>query len=232
MTANSSTAYPAEYYYPEFIDNRPDDPLKPPPTNISLTSSIDNGIGSTTKIPANVVATPKKPLNKKQQSPPPKTTNLAFDIVTNQGLADTDITQSVKTNPKKNLLRDPAERNIPRLIVDNSIIQQAVRTPRVPTTNLDNEFSEQAINYNQTASYNQTNHQIKPHANGYANGDLTNKRKSHDLTKKQTIKYVEDEQPIDDYWKKEVHIDDEGVVTIEVRYADFHTQKSLFVHFN
>jgi hypothetical protein len=203
MTSNPSLAYPAEYYYPEFIDNRPDDPLKPPPAHFSLKSSIEHGIGSTAKIPTNVTiptttiaaatTTPrKKPLNKTQAS-----TNLVSDINTNQGLADTDITQTVIADPKKSLLRDPAERNIPRLIVDNNAIQQAVRTSRLHRTNLD-----------------QTNNDKRHLANGY----LTNQTKFRDLTSQEKIKYIEDEQPIDDYWKKEVRIDDEGVVTIEVRF--------------
>jgi hypothetical protein len=38
------------------------------------------------------------------------------------------------------------------------------------------------------------------------------------LTKQQPIQHVEHEQPVDDYWKKEVYIDDEGAVTIEVSF--------------
>jgi len=209
MTANSSLAYPAEYYYPEFIDNRPDDPRKSSSTNLPLTTSINNGIGSSTKIPTDVTIIKKKSLIKKQPS-----TNLALDIVTDQGLPYTDITEAVKTDPKKNLLRDPAERNIPRLIVDDSVIKQSVRTPRIITTNLDYGF-EQATNFNQI------NHGITPFSNGNINGDLINTTKFQNSTKQKKIKFVDDEQPIDDYWKKEVHIDDEGVVTIEVRFLYF-----------
>jgi hypothetical protein len=221
MTSNSSLAYPVEYYYPEFIDNRTDDPRKSPPSTIPLTRSIDNGIGST-KIPVNTTITRKQPLKKKQTS-----TGVALDIATDQGLPATDITKTVKTDPKKNLLRDPAERNIPRLIVDQNIIQQSSRTPRRFTTNLDNDFAEQKLNSNQIN--NEKNFLV----NGHANGDLKNKIKSRDLTKQQTIKYVEDEQPIDDYWKKEVYIDNEGVVTIEVRFYYFNSKKFIdLIFFN
>jgi hypothetical protein len=194
MTTNPALAYPAEYYYPEFIDNRYDDPRKSPPTNLPVTSSIDNGVGSsttTTKTTAPTIL--KKPVNKK-----PVVTSLALDIVTNQGLPDTDLTKAVKTDPKKSLLRDPAERNIPRLIVDDSVIKQAVRTPKIVTTNLDYSFEQKP--------YSNRN---KPIANGHMNGGLT---------KQQPIQHVEHEQPVDDYWKKEVYIDDEGAVTIEVSF--------------
>jgi len=206
MASNSPLAYPVEYYYPEFIDNRTDDPRKSPPSTIPLTRSIDNGIGST-KIPVNTTITRKQPLKKKQTS-----TDLALDIATDQGLPATDITKTVKTDPKKNLLRDPTERNIPRLIVDQNIIQQSSRTPRF-TTNLDNDFAEQKLNSNQI-----NNERNSLANNGHVNGVLINQTKPYDLTKQQKIRYVEDGQPIDDYWKKEVYIDDEGVVTIEVRF--------------
>jgi len=206
MTSNAPLAYPAEYYYPEFIDNRPDDPRKSPPSKVPLTKSIDNGVGST-KIPVNTRVTRKKVVKKKHRS-----TGLVSNISINQGAADKDITQAVKTDPKKSLLRDPAERNIPRLIVDQSVIQQSVRTPRIVTTNLDNDFAEQKLNSNQIINEKQSL------ANSHVNGVLINQTKPYDLTQQQKIRYVEDGQPIDDYWKKEVYIDDEGVVTIEVRF--------------
>ena len=218
MTSNSSLTYPAEYYYPEFIDSRPDDPRISPPSRLPLTTSIDNGFGSSTKVPTTVEHTDetiikKKPINKKLTS-----TNLALNIVTDQGLPDADITQTVRTDPKKNLLRDPAEKNIPRLIVDDSVLKQAIRTPRIITTNLDDNFEQTS-----TTKFDQINNgrtsMANGHANGYVNGDLTYKTKSYESPKQQTVKFVEDEQPIDDYWKKEVFIDDEGVVTIEVRFS-------------
>lgn len=210
MTSNSNLAYPAEYYYPEFIDNRPEDPRKSPPKALQLTESIDNGIG-VTKIPITTI-TPRKIVKNK----PSTTKNVPLDIITDQGLPDADITKSVRTDPKKNLLRDPAEKNIPRLIVDSNLIQQTVRTPRRPVTNLDNDFNGQGYNYNQLNNDNKTL------TNGHVNGDLT---------KKQKIKYVEEEPPIDDYWKKEVHINDEGVVTIEVRYVFFYIGiRKKFIH--
>ena len=62
--------------------------------------------------------------------------------------------------------------------------------------------------------------------NGYANGDLTNKTKFREIPKQQqhqqNIRFAEQEQPpIDDYWKQEVRINDEGVVTIEVKHSFF-----------
>ena len=47
--------------------------------------------------------------------------------------------------------------------------------------------------------------------NGHINIDLINKTKSYEVGKQQTVKYADEEQqPIDDHWKKEVHIDDHG----------------------
>ena len=208
MTSNPSLAYPAEFYYPEFLDNRPDDPRVLPPKSLPLTASIDNGVGSTPKISTNKSTILKKKPSDKNQPP----ISLALDIVTDQGLPDADITQAATTDPKKSLVRDPAERNIPRLIVDDSILKQAVRTPRISTTNLDDN-AEQTIN----TSY--TNNRRVSIPNGRANGDLTHKTRSHQIPRQQTVKFVENEQPpVDDYWKKEVYIDDEGLVTIEVRF--------------
>jgi len=74
-------------------------------------------------------------------------------------------------------------------------MKQAVRTPKITATNLDNDFE-------QTTNSNQINNGKKPLSNGHINGDLTNITRSHNSTKQKTIKFVEDEQPIDDYWKK------------------------------
>ena len=43
MNDNSSLAYPAEYYYPEFIYSRPDDPHTSSPLQLPLGTSVDNG---------------------------------------------------------------------------------------------------------------------------------------------------------------------------------------------
>ena len=214
MTSNAPPSYPAEYYYPEFIDSRLDDPLKSPNRVLPVTASIDDGKGASTKISTTTTTTTTKPtsMQKKSYNKQQPPTNIALDIVTDQGLPDTDITKAVITDPKKNLVRDPAERNIPKLIVDDSIIKQAVRTTKIVTTNLDD------VN-------DQTNNTAYP-VNGYANGDLTNKTKFREIPKQQqhqqNIRFAEQEQPpIDDYWKQEVRINDEGVVTIEVKRSFF-----------
>ncbi|CAF1021500.1 unnamed protein product [Rotaria sp. Silwood1] len=210
MTSNSSLNYPAEYYYPEFLESRPDDPLKSPSSRLPITTSIDNGIGSSTRVSTyienkNETKTKKTPINTKQS-----VTNIAHNVVIDQGLPDVDITRSLKIDPKKNLLRDPAARNIPRLIVDDNVIKQAVvRSPKIiPTTNLDD-------NLQQTTKVNQINQIQQPLPYNYLNGNLTNKIQPYEPIKQYPISYVENQQPIDDYWKKEVLIDNEGVVTIE-----------------
>ncbi len=181
MTYTSPPAYPAEYYHPEFIESRTDDPRLSPPAP-PLSTAVATIVNRSTK--------PKK--------------NLAIDVVTDHGLPDTDITELVKTDPKKSLIRDPVERNIPRLIVDENVLKQAIRTPTFPVTNLDdNETIDSKKTPTKYPKENRPN-QTKPIA--------SMKKSPH-----QIVKVVEDEPPIDEYWKKELLIDDEGVVNIEVR---------------
>jgi hypothetical protein len=121
MTSSSSPPYPAEYYYPEFINSRPDNPIippsKPPPLSESVTV-IKNDERSTNQI--------KKSRKK----------NLAVNVVTDHGLADVDITTAAKSDFKKNLIRNPAEKNIPKLIVNKNIVKQSVRFPANPITEI------------------------------------------------------------------------------------------------
>ena len=215
MTTNSSSGYPAEYYYPEFIDSRSDDPLKLAPSHLSLTTSVDKGTGSTTQTSTNIeqtkeTTTKTKTTNKKQPS-----IRVAPAVVTAQGLPEIDITQSSKTDPKKSLLRDPASRNIPRLIVDDSIIKQKSLAPKITTTNIDNKPDS-------VTKSNQINNGKHSFSHGQSNGDLRGIMQSHESTRQpSTTKYIRSQQSIDDYWKKEVVIDREGVVTIEVRVLYF-----------
>ena len=51
---------------------------------------------SSTTIPINETTIKTKPITKKQPL-----ASLAIDVVTDQGLPDVDITQAVKTDPKK-----------------------------------------------------------------------------------------------------------------------------------
>lgn len=234
MTSNDSDlAYPAEYYYPEFLENRPEDPRKSPSNDLPFATAIENAIGSSSHMPIKTTkptssgTTPRKKAIDKNRSAP----TLAADIATDQGLPATDITEATKTDPKKSLVRDPAERNIPKLIVDDKILKQSVRTPRVVTTNLDDSFGQtaypgQTTYPGQTAYPGQTgygypnNYDPKSAANGYANGGITDRSKTASTlaSKQQKVKYAdEEEEPIDDYWKNELRIDDDGAVTVEVR---------------
>ncbi|CAF2905133.1 unnamed protein product [Rotaria sp. Silwood2] len=210
MTSNSSLNYPVEYYYPEFLESRSDDPLKSPSSRLPITTSIDNGIGASTQVPINIqhkndTSIKRKPINTNQPL-----TNIAHNIVTDQGLPDVDITRSLKTDPKKNLLRDPAARNIPRLIVDDNVIKQTViRPPKIiSTTNLDD-------NLQQITKVNKINHVQQPLPYTYTNEYLTNQIQPYELMQQYPVSYVENQQVIDEHWKKEVLIDNEGVVTIE-----------------
>ena len=177
MISPSPPVYPAEYYYPEFTDNRQDEPRKSLPARSLLSTTI------------NIEQPKKKPER-----------NLAVDIVTNHGLAAADITAASRINPRTNLIRDPAEKNIPKLTIDENVLKNTIRTPVYPITNLDDQ------------QYFQSN----PIPNEYTNRELP-----HIVQQQpQVVRYIGYEQPvvIDNYWKKEVLIDDKGVVAIEVRF--------------
>ncbi len=182
MTSNSPTAYPAEYYHPEFIENR----------------SVSSHVSYPTSSPP-LSTSIKATTNSTKQ----RTKNVAMNIVTNHGLPDSDINESAKTDPKKYLIRDPGERNIPKLIVDENMLKQNMRSPTLLSINHEHN----------------KNLESKPIPNGHTNENfmkrtrpITSIRKQH-----QVVKFAEDQQPIDEYWKKEILIDDEGVVAIEVR---------------
>ena len=230
MTSTSSLAYPAEYYYPEFIDSRTDDPRVFAPPRQPLTAAIDNGTGSSTKIPTivqqvNETDAKKKPSNKKRSS-----ITLALDVATNQGLPDADITRAVKTDPKKSLLRDPVERNIPRLIVDDSLFRQTM----IATTMGHNPPESEEPEEPRMATIPTDSRKSVP--NGHVNGDLRSKSKmsynarSAAAMRQQNLQFIQEEPPIDDYWKKEVHIDEEGGVSIEV--GEFSDRVTLSPSFN
>ena len=230
MTSTAPLAYPAEYYYPEFIDSRIDDPRISVPTRFPLKTSVDNGIGSSTQIPASFqhvdeLDVSKKPSNKKQGL-----TTLRLDVATNQGLPDTDITQAVRTDPKKNLLRDPVERNIPRLIVDDSLFSKNMLTAGLGDNPL--PFAEPV----ETKTGKKPGDGRKSVSNGHINGGPRSKSKmSHaamsvPVMRQQSLAFIEEEPPIDNYWQKEVHIDEEGGVSIEV--GEPVNQVTLSLRFN
>jgi hypothetical protein len=127
---------------------------------------------------------------------------LSIGVATKHGLPGVDIAELSKTDPQKSLIRDPAERNLPRLIVNEDVIKQTIYAP----TNLDNNQNiETKQNSNEDLS-NKTTKLLKPF-------------KKRQLQKHQIVQIVEDEPPIDEYWKKEILVDDQGVVAIEVRIS-------------
>ncbi|UJR27745.1 hypothetical protein I4U23_009020 [Adineta vaga] len=143
------------------------------------------------------------------RQPVQSSARLGGNIVTNQGLPDSDMTQTMRIDPKTNLVRDPAERNIPKLIVDDSVIRQSVRTSNGDAMNSGSTFD-------QTNRYNQLNNGTMSMDNRHINGDIINRTKHYNSEKQRSGMYPDDEQKIiDDRWKKEVFIDDQGVVSIE-----------------
>jgi len=190
---------PAENYYPEFIHSRPGDPQSSSPLQLPLVTPVHNGIASSTK-----VFTPLPQINELPINEQPTSTRLAVNVATNQGLHDNEMIETTRTDPRKNLLRNPAQTNLPRLIVDDSVIRQTLQTPRITPINLD-------YHYEQIARYHQMNY-------AQTNGNLMNMVQPYDPGNLQTVKYADDEPPTDNYWKKEVRVDDKGVVTIEVRF--------------
>ncbi len=113
MISPSPPVYPAEYYYPEFIDSRSDDPRLSPPRPPSLSKSVTS--------------------TKSLQQLTNWTKNLAINVVTHHVLPAVGINESAKIDPQKSLIRDPIERNIPRLIVN-----QHIYSSTIPVANLDN----------------------------------------------------------------------------------------------
>jgi hypothetical protein len=229
MSSSPPLAYPAKYDYPEPIENRPDNPSQSPPSYLSFLTSVDNGIGSSNNNPTNLEYTHEttdktKSINKEKTSD-----SLALDVRTDQDLPGSGITQLSKIDPNKNLLRSPMEKTIPKLIVDENVIKQALRASSIISTNLDDNWEDRTKS-------NQINNAQKSIPNGHINRDLQTKPRGlmkfirfpskqkfiKYPTKRQTIKLVEDEQPVDDYWKKEMTIDDEGAVHINVRFHLLH----------
>jgi hypothetical protein len=127
MTSTSSPAYPAEYYYPEFINSRPDNPILPPRKPPSLSGSIS--------VARKIESRKKK---------------LSHNVVTDHGLPEIDINKAVNTDPKKNLIRDPTENNIPKLIVNENIVKQ-VRFATIP-----NGYSNEDLSNKSRKSQDQT----------------------------------------------------------------------------
>lgn len=225
MTSNPRVAYPAEYYYPEFLENRTDDPRKSPlnPPTIapaSTTASVHEGFESR-KQPTVVFRETSEIVPRKsiKNQPRREAQSLSIDIVTNQGLADTDITKAARIDPKKNLIRDPVDRNIPRLIVDQGLLQKSLKTPRLDADNQDSKPTE---------SFDPTK---KPKAlldprsgfqNGFPNNDFQNSmRKTPNPSLNGSYvhpsSYFQQEKPpVDDFWKKELKINDDGVVSVQV----------------
>lgn len=212
MATNSSLDYPAEYYYPEFIESRPDDPLKITKPRVPATTLIEKSVVSSTQVPIKVEPKNDPIIQKKSTTKREPMPSLGLDVATDQGLPDIDITRTLQTDPKKSLLRDPASRNIPRLIVDDNVIKQTGRTPRIKTTNLDNAELEKQKKAAEAKPVPQTA------PTSYPYGNDANQMGYYDYSQQYPVSYVEDQKAYDDYWKKQMLIDNEGVVTIEVSF--------------
>jgi len=128
-------------------------------------------------------------------------------ITTDQGLPDKDITDALRTDPRKNLIRDPSERNIPKLNFDEKIFQQSF----IQTTNLDDK--EEILQPYQLVNQSFSNQYRAPSF-----------VQQQPPPQHQVIRISEDDrqqqQPVDEYWKKQITIDDEGVVNVEVEIID------------
>lgn len=192
MTSKLPFAYPSDYYYPEFADNRPlEDPNPPPPvlsTAITTTTNHHQLMTKRTKSPAG---------------------NMGFDVKTNQGLPEVDINQASKVDPKKNLIRDPAERNVPKLIVDHSIIKQSTQPSITPVTNLDDVQTIES----------------KPVGNGYPMRNAFPRPKSIEVRRKssqRSVKFADEIQSTDEHSRNRRN-EDQNVVTVEVRI--YHREK-------
>ena len=226
MTSESTPAYPAEYYFPEFLDNRPDDPRKSPPVQEALTTSIDNGIGTTAAMPVLIRETSEVKQKKRSNlKKAPSTKSIAFDVATDQGLPGADMTNALRTDPKTSLIRDPADKNIPRLLVDDDALKKSLRTPRLDLTNAPKKVEPKAdttIVPSKPVNQIDSTNKPKSNLNDFQNGNSYGRNRitpNPAFSQRSLSKFAIEEPPVDDFWKKELKINDEGVVSIEVRIS-------------
>ena len=115
--------YPVEYYYPDFIESRPDDPRISPPPRPPLTTGVS------TRRDLDPITSYRKD----------RSNQLGTDIATKQGRVDDDITETIKTDVKSSLMRDPTEKSNAKVKINRSTIQDAREKPTIPVTNLDDD---------------------------------------------------------------------------------------------
>lgn len=113
--------YPVEYYYPEFIESRTDDPRISTPPRPPLT----NGVSTSRNF---------DPLITSRKD---RASQLGTDIAAKQGRVDDDITQTIKTDMRTSLLRDPAEKSTAKVNINRDTFPEARVKPTIPVTNLD-----------------------------------------------------------------------------------------------
>ena len=118
--------YPVEYYYPDFIESRPDDPRVSPPPRPPLTAGVSTSRDA-------------DPIGSYRTN---RSSQLGTDIAAKQGRVDDDITQTIKTDVRSSLMRDPAEKSNAKVTINRQTIQEARQKPTIPVTNLDDDESD------------------------------------------------------------------------------------------
>ncbi|CAF0943022.1 unnamed protein product [Didymodactylos carnosus] len=162
----------------------------------------------------------------------------SVDIATDHGLADKDILRSVRVDQRSNLLRNPVEKNMPRVTVDSSLFKDLIEANKPQVEEIEEQEQEE---------FEQTEDQLDVD-NDNDTAKIKAKTKQDKQTKKadevpldpsmypvylpngeiyqppQTIasRQSKSKKDIDDYWKKEILIDNNtGEVAIEpIDYDD------------
>ncbi|CAF1520716.1 unnamed protein product [Adineta steineri] len=126
MIPTTQSMHSFDSYNPQYLDSRLDNPIIQPSAQRLLSRSVTAS--------SNYEQLTKKPTTKSDR--------LLTNINTNQGLPDDDITQKVNNNQEKSVLRDPAGRNIPKLIMNDNLNNQAFHSTTHSLSNFDNKHNE------------------------------------------------------------------------------------------
>ncbi|CAF4402894.1 unnamed protein product, partial [Adineta steineri] len=126
MIPTTQSMHSFDSYNPQYLDSRLDNPIIQPSAQRLLSRSVTAS--------SNYEQLTKKPTTKSDR--------LLTNINTNQGLPDDDINQKVNNNQEKSVLRDPAGRNIPKLIMNDNLNNQAFHSTTHSLSNFDNKHIE------------------------------------------------------------------------------------------
>jgi hypothetical protein len=118
MTSVKHPVYPTDYYPPQYIESRLDNPLISPPTHRILSTAV-TAASNFEQFTRQTIKSPED--------------NLSTNGGTNQSR------QSVRTHQQQNLIRNTVGQNIPNLIVNEYAIKQPVRSSTHSVRNIESD---------------------------------------------------------------------------------------------